>query len=353
MKNKVKLKKYVVATIIASICLFIIFIFLNVYEYNTYTSNFNNKIGSIINVVKEKYPDVNEKEIAEILNSDNIEVDFFNKYGIDINTSILVKNDKSYNLFIIINSIFFISVIGVLLIIYMRYNHKREKDIKDIAKCIEEINKKNYELEIDSISEDELSILKNEIYKTTIMLKEAADNSTKDKINLKKSLEDISHQLKTPLTSILVMLDNIIEDPDMDSGIRNDFIVDIKRNVNNINFLVQTLLKLSKFDANTVSFIKKENNLKDIASESIKNVSTLCDLRNINIELNVINDSKIKCDLKWEIEAITNILKNAIDHSKDESKITININSNNVYSLIEIIDNDEGIIILKRYSSYI
>ena len=343
MKNKVKLKKYVVATIIASICLFIIFIFLNVYEYNTYTSNFNNKIGSIINVVKEKYPDVNEKEIAEILNSDNIEVDFFNKYGIDINTSILVKNDKSYNLFIIINSIFFISVIGVLLIIYMRYNHKREKDIKDIAKCIEEINKKNYELEIDSISEDELSILKNEIYKTTIMLKEAADNSTKDKINLKKSLEDISHQLKTPLTSILVMLDNIIEDPDMDSSIRNDFIVDIKRNVNNINFLVQTLLKLSKFDANTVSFIKKENNLKDIASESIKNVSTLCDLRNINIELNVINDSKIKCDLKWEIEAITNILKNAIDHSKDESKITININSNNVYSLIEIIDNGEGI----------
>ena len=128
----------------------------------------------------------------------------------------------------------------------MRYNHKREKDIKDIAKCIEEINKKNYELEIDSISEDELSILKNEIYKTTIMLKEAADNSTKDKINLKKSLEDISHQLKTPLTSILVMLDNIIEDPDMDSSIRNDFIVDIKRNVNNINFLVQTLLKLSK-----------------------------------------------------------------------------------------------------------
>ena len=110
MKNKVKLKKYVVATIIASICLFIIFIFLNVYEYNTYTSNFNNKIGSIINVVKEKYPDVNEKEIAEILNSNNTEVDFFNKYGIDIDTSILVKNDKSYNLFIIINSIFFISV---------------------------------------------------------------------------------------------------------------------------------------------------------------------------------------------------------------------------------------------------
>ena len=64
---------------------------------------------------------------------------------------------------------------------------------------------------------------------------------TIDKLNLKKSLEDISHQLKTPLTSILVMLDNIIEDPDMDINIRNDFVRDIKRNVVNINFLVQAL----------------------------------------------------------------------------------------------------------------
>ena len=113
------------------------------------------------------------------------------------------------------------------------------------------------------MSEDELSILKNEIYKTTIMLKESAENSNKDKINLKKSLEDISHQLKTPLTSILVMLDNIIEDPDMDINVRNDFVRDIKRNVVNINFLVQALLKLSKFDANTVHFIKKEYNLNN------------------------------------------------------------------------------------------
>ena len=188
------------------------------------------------------------------------------------------------------------------------------------------------------MSEDELSILKNEIYKTTIMLKESAENSNKDKMNLKKSLEDISHQLKTPLTSILVMLDNIIEDPDMDINVRNDFVRDIKRNVVNINFLVQALLKLSKFDANTVHFIKKEYNLRSIVDESIKNVSTLCDLRNINIELNIKNDSKFMCDSKWQIEAITNILKNAVDHSKNNSTVTINLSNNNVYSMIEIID---------------
>ena len=345
MKNKIRLKQYFISTLIVAICLFVLFLALNIYEYHTYTNNFNNKIGAIVNVIKDKYPEITDKEIITILNSNDFESnDFFTKYGIDINNkSVLLNNDKDYHTFLIVNMSFLTITIIALLIIYIRYNHKKENDIKDIIKCIEQINKKNYELQIDSISEDELSILKNEIYKTTIMLKESAENSNKDKLNLKKSLEDISHQLKTPLTSILVMLDNIIEDPDMDINIRNDFVRDIKRNVVNINFLVQALLKLSKFDANTVHFIKQENDLKTIIKESIKNVSPLCDLRNINIEFNAKDKSKIVCDAKWQIEAITNIIKNAVDHSKNNSTVTINLSNNNVYSMIEIIDKGEGI----------
>jgi len=345
MKNKIELKKYIISTLIVFICLFVLFLFLNIYEYKTYTKNFNNKISAIINVIKKDYPKITDKEIIKIINNDKMETnDFFNKYGIDANNkSILIKNDRDYHKFLAINLSFLTITVVILLIIYIRYNYKKEKDIKDIIKCIEQINKKNYEIQIDSISEDELSILKNEIYKTTIMLKEAAENSSKDKLNLKKSLEDISHQLKTPLTSILVMLDNIIEDSNMEEKIRNDFIVDIKRNVLNINFLVQSLLKLSKFDANTVHFVKQENDLKTIIEESIKNVSTLCDLRNINIKLNIKENSKIICDDKWQIEALTNIIKNAIEHSKNNSNIIINIENNNVYSMIEVIDFGEGI----------
>ena len=345
MKNKIELKKYIISTLIVFICLFVLFLFLNIYEYKTYTKNFNNKISAIINVIKKDYPKITDKEIIKIINNDKVETnDFFNKYGIDVNNkSILIKNDRDYHKFLAINLSFLTITVVILLIIYIRYNYKKEKDIKDIIKCIEQINKKNYEIQIDSISEDELSILKNEIYKTTIMLKEAAENSSKDKLNLKKSLEDISHQLKTPLTSILVMLDNIIEDSNMEEKIRNDFIVDIKRNVLNINFLVQSLLKLSKFDANTIHFVKQENDLKTIVEESIKNVSTLCDLRNINIKLNIKENSKIICDDKWQIEALTNIIKNAIEHSKNNSNIIINIENNNVYSMIEVIDFGEGI----------
>ena len=105
------------------------------------------------------------------------------------------------------------------------------------------------------MSEDELSILKNEIYKTTIMLKETANNSTTDKLKLKESLEDISHQLKTPLTSILVMLDNLIDDEAMDSSTRVDFLRDIHRQIINLNFLVQSLLSMKKQPS--IIFLKK------------------------------------------------------------------------------------------------
>lgn len=345
MKNKLRLKQYITSTLIVFICLFVMFLILNIYEYKTYTKNFNNKISAIITLVKDKYPEITDKEIIEIINSNKQSDDsFFLKYGIDIdNKAVLLENDKSYHTFLIINMSFLIITIASLCILYFRYNYKRKNDIKDIIKYIEQINRRNYELEIDSISEDELSILKNEIYKTAVMLKEAALNSNKDKLNLKKSLEDISHQLKTPLTSILVLLDNLIDEPDMDSSIRNDFIIDIKRNVININFLVQALLKLSKFDANTVHFIKKENDLEMIVKEAIKNVSTLCDLRNINIKLNTLENAKVECDAKWQIEAITNIIKNAIEHSKNNSSIIINIDNNRVYSKIEVIDFGDGI----------
>ena len=345
MKNKLRLKQYIISTLIVFICLFVMFLILNIYEYKTYTKNFNNKIGAIITLVKDKYPEITDKEIIEIINSNKQSDDsFFLKYGIDIdNKAVLLENDKSYHTFLIINMSFLIITIASLCILYFRYNYKRKNDIKDIIKYIEQINRRNYELEIDTISEDELSILKNEIYKTAVMLKEAALNSNKDKLNLKKSLEDISHQLKTPLTSILVLLDNLIDEPDMDSSIRNDFIIDIKRNVININFLVQALLKLSKFDANTVHFIKKENDLEMIVKEAVKNVSTLCDLRNINIKLNTLENAKVVCDAKWQIEAITNIIKNAIEHSKDNTNIVINIDNNRVYSKIEVIDFGDGI----------
>ena len=211
------------------------------------------------------------------------------------------------------------------------------------TKCIEEINKKNYKLDLDDMSEDELSILKNEIYKTTITLKEAAENSNKEKLELKESLSDISHQLKTPLTSILIALDNIIDDPDMDKQIREDFIRDIKREINSISFLVQSILKLSKLDTNTINFIIENVTVEKLINESIKNVSMLSDLREVDIRLNMKDNPSINCDFKWQVEAISNIIKNCIEHSENKSFVEISVEDNKVYSKISIKDNGVGI----------
>lgn len=345
MKNKVRLKKYLLLSAFISICILSLFLIIRVYEYKTYTNNFNNKLDMIIGTIKEKYPDISDTEIIKIINNEETTAtDIFKQYGIELDKdSLILENNKDFTRFLILDGIAFIGIIFGLIGLFLIYDRKKDKELAQITKYIEEINRKNYSLKIDEISEDELSILKNEIYKTTIMLRENADNSLKDKINLKKSLEDISHQLKTPLTSILVILDNLIDDEDMPKEVRQDFIRDIKREVSSINFLVQSILKLSKFDSNTIKFIKENILLKDIVNESVKNVSMLCDLKNVDIEVNGESKAKVNCDFMWEVEAVTNIIKNCVEHSNNESKIIVNYEQNNVYSSITIQDFAGGI----------
>lgn len=342
--NKVKLKKYLCISLVILIFFLIIGLLINWYEYKNYTKNFNQKIAELVAEVKKEYPNVSEDEIIKILNSTEGNNSMLEKYGIYINEkSIVKKNDEIFQKFFKIEVIFILLASGSFIVAFMIYNSNKDKELKKITKYIEEINRKNYTLHIDENTEDELSILRNEIYKTTVMLKESADNSLNDKRELKKSLEDISHQLKTPLTSILVMLDNLIDDQDMDKRTREDFIIDIKREVVNINFLVQAILKLSNFDANTIELVKENNFIKKIMDESIRNVSTLCDLRNIKIEVSGDEKIKINCDYRWQIEAITNIIKNCIDHSEENSKIIVKYEQNNVYTLISIRDFGDGI----------
>lgn len=344
MKNKIELKKYIKLSILITTIFLILTLIINTYEYKKYNQNFNNKIEEIIYILKTKYPLLSENEILTILNGKSKKTDTFEKYGIDINKeAILIENDKIHNKFLLINIITTTIFIILMITTFFIYSRKREKNINEITDYIRQINKKNYELKIDSISEDELSILKNEIYKTTIMLKEIAENSKNDKQNLKKCLEDISHQIRTPLTSIIIMLDNIIEDQKMDEKTKNNFIREIKRNILNINFLVENLLKLSKFDSNTIEYKKENTILANIIQNSIKNVSTLCDLKNIKIIVKGEENTKILCDFKWQVEAITNILKNCIEYSEENQKIYIEYSQNNVYTKVTIKDFGEGI----------
>ena len=175
------------------------------------------------------------------------------------------------------------------------------------------------------------------------MLKEVAENARNQELSLKNSLEDISHQLKTPLTSIMIMLDNMIDNPEMDNQTRGEFIKDCKKEITNIHFLVQALLKLSKFDANTIQYHNQTVLVKELIEEAKNKVAVLCDLKNVDIQVQGNNTDTIYCDDKWQVEAITNLLKNAIEYSESEGRIEVNYVQNKLYAQIEIKDYGKGI----------
>lgn len=338
MKNKKKYSKLILFTLI----IFGIIILLNVMLYYHVNKNYNNKIVNIISTIKEKYPEIKDDEIFDIIKS-NVKTNTFNRYSFDLDGIVLIKENKTIfvSYFIILLFIYLIICL-VYLTIIINNNKKKDKEINEVIKIIEEINNKNYSFKMKDINEEDLSLLKNEIYKTTIMLNEISEISKKDKKELEESLEDISHQLKTPLTSILIVIDTLLDDGDMDQNTREDFLRNMKREVMNINFLVKSILKLSRLDTNTVKFISKKESVKEIINEAILNVSLLSDLKNVKIEIN-LSDSFINCDYKWQIEALTNILKNSVEHSYENNKVLIESSENNAYVKITIKDFGTGI----------
>lgn len=338
MKNKT-IKKYILSLIILLIFNVSLIFILNRYEYKMYAKNYNDKINSIISNIKNRYPNIEESDIIEIINNEEDSEDILSKYGIDS----ITKNDKVNNKIRIISLIIIITFDSLIILIFYLYDKNKSKKIKEITKMISKINNRQFDIDINDFNEGELSILKNEISKTTIMLRQVADNSVKDKLNLKDSLGDISHQLKTPLTSITIMIDNILDSPDMNEKTRKKFLINIKREILNINFLVMSLLKLSKFDANVVKFNKESVYLKDIIIESIKNVSMIKELKNITIKVSGDDNIKLLCDFKWQVESITNILKNSIEHTSEYGTVEVNYSENKLYTRILIKDNGKGI----------
>ena len=349
MENKVDLKCCLHRIVIVVMVFVLGSMALNYWEYQRYTVNYNQKLNEVLSEVREHYPEITEEELVALFESDSEENQdslWLKSYGIDLQKdSLLLQNESEHRLFQVLQLIWLLFLALAVTGAFLQYNRKKDRELAQITRYIEEINQKNYKLEIDDMSEDELSILKNEIYKTTVMLKEVAEHSVKAKNDLKDSLSDISHQLKTPLTSISVILDNLMDDPEMPVEVRSDFLHDIKRETRNINFLVQSLLKLSKLDSDTVVFLKEEVTAKALVDAAIQNVAMLCDLKNVTVEVKekTTEDCTVLCDFRWQVEAITNILKNCVEHSEDDSKIVITLNQNQVYTSISIRDFGEGI----------
>ena len=244
----------------------------------------------------------------------------------------------------LISNIILIIIFNILwMIITFTYLKKRDRKIKQITEYINEIKNRKYDLDINENSEDELSNLKNELYKITVMLREESEISKKDKENIKMSVEDISHQLKTPLTSITIMLDNLKDNPNMDENTKQKFIFEISKQVDWINWLVISMLKLSKLDANVVQFYEEKINLKRFIDEIIKNLEIPIEIKNQQIVIEGNENASFIGDYKWQQEAVTNIIKNCIEHNKDNGNIFIKYEENTLFTKIIVRDEGEGI----------
>lgn len=345
MKIKGNNSKTLFICLIFTGLLLITFNFLLIsYNNKQINDSINDKISNIIYAIIETNPSIDEKEIIKILNSKtNEKSDLLKKYGIDIQEeNIILEVNNIYKLNYIYSFIISMVTIILALIIVLNYINKENRKIDGITKLINDINNKVYKIGILDEEEDNLSNLRNEIYKTSIVLKLDAEESKNVKESVLRSVADISHQLKTPLSSISIMLDNIIENPKMSFDKRNENLKKSQNQIMVINNLIVNLLKVSKMDAGVIKFKRESINVKEVLDNIKELLIVNLELKNINLNISCKNSINIVGDYTWEMEALKNIIKNAIDASSNESDIDINVKENNFYVLVTIKDYGKG-----------
>jgi len=339
MKNKT-LK---ISAIIA-VMFILVSIIINIALHRNYIRTVNDAILNLVGVIREEYPNVSSADIVNILNNQNGYAHGLERYGIAASDIHMIESTRgAYNILLganIIIVIFLVAIFGALLLIYIK---NRKSKVEELAHYIREISRKNYTLKLEENDEDELSLLQNELYKITVFLKEQSENALQDKKNVKDGVSDISHQLKTPLTSIMIGLDNLIDNEGMDIKTRKDFLHDMKIQIQNINFLISTILKLAKLDSNVISFAREEINVQKLLSEIIKNLENISKNKNVSLIIEGEKDVSFTGDYKWEYEALTNIIKNSIEHSSENGTVKISYRKLSIYTEITIEDNGKGI----------
>ncbi len=181
------------------------------------------------------------------------------------------------------------------------------------------------------------NILKNDIYSLVNKKNEQIKVIESERDNLSDYMADISHQLKTPITSMMIMADLLEE---AEPGKQAEFIHNIQVSLNKMEWLVGALLKMAKLDSHVIDFIKKDINTSELLEAVKPSVAILLDINNQTIKLK--RDCVIHCDKRWTVEALTNIIKNAIEYSSKDSVIAVDSGENPMYSWISVKDSGMG-----------
>ncbi len=254
-------------------------------------------------------------------------------------------------LLIVIISSFFVSynavvliIVSSVLIVSISYYYKiqRYKEIEMLSGYLRQISAGDYGLDVRDNYEGELSILKNNIYKVTVMLAEHNELLHRDKLKLQDAISDISHQLKTPLTSMMMMID-LMSEPQLPENKRKEFTNHVQIQLERIEWLLSSLLKMAKIDAGTAGLKNEEVHMHMVVRKALNSLAVPIELKEIELIIAGDEDVTFTGDLNWTAEAVLNILKNNVEHVPHGGKLEIAYSENTLFTQLMLIDNGMGI----------
>ncbi len=220
--------------------------------------------------------------------------------------------------------------------------YKRYNKIARLGDEIDKILHGKESFDLDEYSEGELSILHSELLKLTVQHREQAWALKQDKVYLANSIADISHQIRTPLTSINIIV-SLLSKPGLSEDRKHELFSDLKILLGRIEWLITTLLKISKLDTGTVKLKKEKIMISDLIKKAIEPIAISLELREQEIFTQISGEEPIVGDFSWTVEAVENILKNCMENTQKGSEITIVAFENALYTEITITDNGPGI----------
>lgn len=233
-----------------------------------------------------------------------------------------------------------LGVCTALILIWLIATYGRYRRISELAGDIDRILHGDSRVALEKYAEGELNVLQSEIYKMTIRLREQQQSLQDDKVYLADSLADISHQIRTPLTSINLLV-SFLSEPDITEERRQKLSHELYDLLDRIDWLITTLLKISRLDAGTAKFKQEHIPLEELLRKGAAPLLIPLELRNQTLQMS--SEGTFSGDVSWTCEAIANIVKNCMEHTQEGGIIEIAASENALYTEIIISDNGSGI----------